>query len=93
MRYENQTVVFPMGMKINANTTKEPNYHLHFETCKIKMQNRRKTLKAGNAVRLKRITEDSTFNNCTILLEGTLTADAIEPFAKHRCLAYVKEVL
>jgi len=85
MKYENQTVVFPMGMKFRAGT--EDMDH-EITECNFKMENRRKTLKMGNAIRITKLTEGTLFKNCTIYLEGTLTMDRVIPAAIHNCFIY-----
>jgi len=82
MRYENQTVVFPMGMKLQA---AEEELHHHINNSTFKMKNRRHTLKIGNAIRMKDLKEDTVFENCTIYLEGTLTNQRIVPLSIHKC--------
>jgi hypothetical protein len=92
MEYVNQTIVFPMGMKTNANADKGLGLEHHFENCHFLMQNRRKTLKLKHAIRMRALNEQTTFNNCTIILEGTMTPDLIAPYAIHMCWVYVKSV-
>jgi len=82
MKYENQTIVFPMGMKLQA---AEVELHHSANSCSFKLKNRRHTLKIGNAIRMKDLKEDTTFKNCTIFLEGTLTHQGIIPLSIHRC--------
>jgi len=88
MRYENQTVVFPMGMKLQA-AEKELHHSINGSTFKIK--NRRHTLKMGNAIRMKDLREDTVFENCTIYLEGTLTHQGIVPLSVHKCFVWGTE--
>jgi len=85
MRYENQTVVFPMGMKFRAGT-KDMDHTIN--NCTFKMRNRRDTLKMGNATRIRQLTEDTTFENCTIYMEGTLVMDRVIPVVIHKCFIY-----
>jgi len=85
MKYENQTVVFPMNMKFRAGT--EDMDH-EITGCYIAMRNRRDTLKMGNAIRIRKLEEDTTFKDCTIYMEGTLTMDRIIPVAIHKCFIY-----
>ncbi|MBJ8090263.1 hypothetical protein JDS76_26100 [Bacillus cereus] len=81
MIYENQVLVFPIGMKVNANPNKTPSYKLELKNSFIKTnKGRRDTLKIGNATRLRKITEDTIIDNCVIYFEGTLTADSVIPF-------------
>ncbi len=88
MNYKNEVLVFPMGMKTNSNLTKSPCYYHKFESCKFKMSNRRKTLRIGNAIRMKNLTEDCNFDDCTIFLEGTLTSDGIIPYSLTNSFIY-----
>jgi len=92
MEYINQTIVFPMGMKTNANADKGLGLEHHFEGCHFLMQNRRKTLKLKHAIRMKNLEEQTTFTNCTIIMEGTMTPDLIAPRAIHKCWVYAKAV-
>jgi len=85
MLYENQTVVFPMGMKFKTGKG-ELNHTLN--GCKLKMRNRRDTLKIGNAIRIRQLKEDTTFESCTIYMEGTLVKNRIIPVAIHECFIY-----
>jgi hypothetical protein len=85
MRYENETVVFPMGMKFRAGTE---DMHHTINNCKFLMRNRRDTLKMGNATRIRKLTEDTTFENCVIYMEGTLVMDRVIPLAVHGCFIY-----
>lgn len=80
-----------MGIKTNSNLEKAPCYHHTFDTCKISMANRRKTLKIGNAIRLTDLKEDTIFKDCRVFIEGSLTADGIEPYSKHKCFIYVND--
>ncbi|TYS91935.1 hypothetical protein [Rossellomorea aquimaris] len=77
--YKNQVLVLPMGMKVNANKSKSPNYEILIKNSCISMENRRKTLKIGNAIRLKAFNEDTTIENCRLFFEGTMTSDGIIP--------------
>ncbi|MGO4219531.1 hypothetical protein AB4Z03_26870 [Bacillus sp. YAF12_1] len=81
MIYENQVLVFPIGMKVNANPNKTPCYKLELKNSFIKGgKGKRDTLKIGNATRLRKISEDTIVDNCVIYFEGTLTADSVVPF-------------
>jgi ribosome-interacting GTPase 1 len=82
MLFKNQTVVFQLGMKVNANLLKQPCYKIHIQDSNIIRSNRRKSLKATTAKRIRTISEDTTFDNCTIYLEGTLTADRVVPWGR-----------
>jgi len=92
MEYINQTIVFPMGMKTNANADKGLGLEHCFDGCRFYMQNRRKTLKLKHAIRMKELSEETTFKDCTIILEGTMTPDLIAPYAIHKCWVYAKTI-
>ncbi|MEC2708133.1 hypothetical protein P9Z39_20995 [Bacillus thuringiensis] len=86
MLYTNQVLVFPIGMKVNANHNKTPCYKLELKNSLIKIdKGRRDTLKIGNATRLRKISEDTIIDNCVIYFEGTLTADSVVPFKGCAC--------
>jgi hypothetical protein len=75
MHYENQTIIFPMGMTLGNSSTTE------IDTCHISLSNRRKTLPLKHAIRLNRLTGLNTFYNCRIFMEGTmLNHSKIIPF-------------
>ncbi|QIA28623.1 hypothetical protein [Phage f2b1] len=92
MEYINQTIIFPMGMKTHANADKGLGLEHHFDDCHFLMQNRRKTLKLKHAIRMRALDEQTTFTNCTIIMEGTFTPDLIAPYAIHKCWVYAKTV-
>lgn len=85
MIYENKVVVLPIGMKINNH------FNHRIDTCKMKIVPRRKTLKIGNAIRINNLKEDTTFYNCIIFTEGTMTGNGIVPYEKHKCVIYFKK--
>lgn len=87
--YENQVIILPLGFKIHKD---QHNHHfrIYMEDNTIKLAVRRKSVKIGNAIRVRNIKENTRFKNCTIFFEGTLTEDTIIPFGIHKAFIYKK---
>ena len=88
MIIENEIIVLPIGFKSTGK--------LNIQDSKVKgIFNRKKTLKNKNAIRIRRLQENTTLNNCVIFLEGTMVigreVTTIQPKSKYKSLVYVEE--
>ena len=82
MIYENQVIVLPMGAKLTG--------QIHFNDCVLYVQNRRKTLKIGNALRVNRLNDGDIVRDCKIVSEGTMfNVQKIIPFNIYKAVIYL----